>query len=542
MKDVKRMIFSYIYWCLVILLIFVGINICLHFFCKTFLWKKLIVSFILFVIIIGVEHYYLDDMVTYSFTSSFFILSTIWANLFRWKKKHPGFIFSSSFWCMMISISIFIKLYFLSYPCFLNQEIVLNGQISIMQIAKSFARSVHFSINTMLTGAFQETNSVAYQVISFLSNNLVFYILSIIIILIAPLFTLAWIISIFDTDAFLYFRLMFLRSFKRKTLIFYKPTEKNILIAKSISKYMNYDSKYKKAVYGFCRCGKNKSKVSPEVRAELQTIKHTLLLSNTEIDYVFPEDSVTYLLYEDNHLVINNYLEDFKSETTIKRNILLISNEDLSFMKESNVFSHITLTTFSIWKRIANQLTEDIIASDERKIAIVYGKGGFFRTVLNAIAEYQPIYGNQKKTTEDNSLQVIVFPDDFCEYIDLSQYINESEFTIIDPTEYEYKTIEADIVKCIASNIKQKISVVISFDNAEDSIKVKRRIVKLTKSIMLKGDIKLFVFCNDRIIKNEEIIWDKANNAFLSTEYYGGDIESTINSDDFMRDVFSKLL
>lgn len=520
----------------------VGINIILHIKSGLYLWKRLVITIAFMVLIAIGENYYLNDFSVICFTVSLFVLSVIWANLIEWENNHPDFYFSGTFWCMVLSISTAIILVFLSFPFFIyleNSTDVKN--YSVVILGKSTLRSIHFSINTLLTGAFQNEDSIAYAIVGFHKNNYIHFFISIIMVLVAPFFTLAWIISVFDTDALLYFRLMLLRSSKRKSFVFYKPSEKHLALAIMMSQQLKYDIKYKNAIYGFCRCGKNHRKIPPEIRSGLRAINHSLLLSNTEKDYVFSEKNTTYFVWSDDHASIKKYFEDIKDSNSYSKTVILISNEDMDFLKGRISDNRLSLITISIWKITATVLYKDIAEEDNRKMVLVYGKGSFFEILLDLLSNNSDIGTYKGKETVPFNLQTVIFPDNFFDFFDISHFAKKTDFVILNPLGYKSESIELELCKYIANNRNEEIGIVIAFDDVEKNIIVKRRIVQLIKKLFSEVDIKMYVLCDDEIKRSKESEWDYYHDTEKDTKYYGDEKTSINDSNIFETYIYSEL-
>ena len=408
-----------------------------------------------------------------------------------------------------IALTILEYLVILAVPYYANEyKICMSysiwqvGELSL-KLGKSVIKGLHFAIMVMTTGVLAQEAGPAQNVLEFyyVKDALFrpFYILTGLVITIAPLSTLTVLASLLSERVSTWLRLFVIAA--NNKIVFYDASVENLHIAKCIK---NENSRIR---FVFCRSGSDELEQTPDKKTLIREI-WGICLPDTETYYKLKGHNI-YFLSTDDLRTAYEYVKKMAGISERVEKVLVLANDAkdrIEMVKKADPNGLLTekICFFSFWETVAERMYKDMSDND---ILFILGDEGLQRAFLNRMIEYTKDGDNWKE------LQLVVFAP------------SEREFRILSlMKEKEYKELNLRVVKQAGSqdSVDGKLNdyiekyepekerhIIILYEKCETNLNLKRYISRQYGKRVLDKSLTIMTYCDDPIVQKEEEKFDE---------------------------------
>ncbi len=390
-----------------------------------------------------------------------------------------------------------------------------RGLFSFSQLSmcKRIAKSLHFAANALTSPGLYDLTGYTGDILRWLESSFgacsAAYITTGIVLMVAPLSTAAWIVSLLNSSLWETITLIRYRLFNNSFFVFFDTSDLSISVARHLKKHLK-----KNELLVFCRFFDDIEEKSKEELEDIYEVAD-LCLSGTERQYQFGKQDNQYILCTRDKRKVYDYItlnyvfpQNIGKLAVISKeqeeNINLAINASVSHKYSKEVIEK-TVCPVSYLETIVDDLCAKI--NNIKTCVFVTDEWGgqmLIDKIKNNIVEgcdYRIIEESDTDQTDYHTIRDGLF------------LIKKSPYSIL---EYAFN---------ILGSIRDMNNIVMAYTDVEKNIQQKRFFVERIK---MEKEISIMVYCNDNRKSAEEKLWDEAIG--MSTVSYFGEDELIIEN------------
>ena len=370
--------------------------------------------------------------------------------------------------------------------------------ISDLSMCKRIAKSLHFGASVLTSPSLCDLSGYTGSILRWLETSFgtcsAAYISTGIVLLVAPLSTTAWIVSLLNSAFWENAALMRFRLLRRRFIVFYDSSDLSINIAHYLKQYST-----KKDSVAFCRFFKEGDEISKEKLEDIYSVAD-ICLTGTEREYQFGNTESIFILCVPHIDKIYEYITPNYNLPIDCRKLFVISNEP---RKDIDIVMR------------ASGLSDDLGSEKcEKAEPISYMEEMLFHCFI----QFETYEGAGVVVTDGDVAHIL-------RNVDSEQLVNDkSEIFVFEENDSALRakkinkkvTWSMENSDSILNNAYWKVEgsmdskyIAILNEDTKKNISQKRKLIQDHGDVLKTKNIDILVYCKDKRTIAEETRWDK---------------------------------